>query len=74
MITRDPLKIPCLTEKYWATFEQLPGRKLARMLQWVRSRSDGMPKVSSLPLADQVALEENNVMQSLAYARDHLQL
>jgi len=25
MITRDPLKVPCLTPKFWATFASLPG-------------------------------------------------
>ena len=35
MITRDPLKVPCLTEGYWVTFADLPGaasgpRDLAR--------------------------------------------
>ena len=28
MITRDPLKIPCLTDRYWSTFPDLPGRHL----------------------------------------------
>src|SRR5262249_16341903 len=31
MITRDPLRVPCLAENYWATFPELPGRHLARM-------------------------------------------
>src|SRR4029079_12572657 len=34
MITRDPLKIPIYTQKYWATFDDtyspLPGRDVAR--------------------------------------------
>ena len=37
MITRDPLKIPVFTDKYWVTFEDaaspLPGRDLARVLE-----------------------------------------
>ena len=33
MITRDPLKIPCLTDGYWATFPDRSGRNLARTLQ-----------------------------------------
>jgi hypothetical protein len=36
MITRDPLKIPVYTAKYWATFDDtyspLPGRDLAKVL------------------------------------------
>jgi len=29
MITRDPLRIPCLTDYYWATLEKVPARELA---------------------------------------------
>src|SRR5207302_1326746 len=36
MITRDPLKVPCLTPKFWATFESLPGRHLAPFLSCLR--------------------------------------
>ena len=36
MITRDPLKVPCLTEGYWVTFPDLPGRHLAHTLSLVR--------------------------------------
>ena len=27
MATRDPLKIPCLTDGYWVTFPRTPGRR-----------------------------------------------
>ena len=36
MITRDPLKVPCLTDPYWVTFGELPGRELARRLASVK--------------------------------------
>ena len=36
MITRDPLKVPCLTEGYWVTFADLPGRHLAHMIAVLR--------------------------------------
>ena len=36
MITRDPLKVPCLTEGYWTTFPELPGKHVARALSLVR--------------------------------------
>ena len=47
MITRDPLEIPCLTQDYWATFQGVEPRQLARALQMVRAdRSDGpLPKI-----------------------------
>ena len=39
MITRDPLKVPCKTERYWETFNQVNGWELARTLRLV----DSMP-------------------------------
>src|SRR6202007_353381 len=36
MITRDPLKVPCLTDKYWVTFPERNGRYLARTLKLVQ--------------------------------------
>ena len=42
MITRDPLKIPVYTPKYWATFDDayspLPGRDLAKVLALVKKQ------------------------------------
>lgn len=76
MITRDPLKVPCLTPKYWATFENLPGRYLAQTLALVRKQAGGQPltRVSELPHDRQLALEEENVRKSVAYAHRHLGL
>ncbi|HJT77130.1 MAG TPA: TIM barrel protein [Gemmataceae bacterium] len=74
MITRDPLKVPCLTPQYWVTFANLPGRDLARTLALVRKRQTGRPltKVSGMARERQLDLEESNVRSSLAYAREHL--
>lgn len=41
MITRDPREIPCLTEKYWATCDDLNGVHLARTLSQVRANNPG---------------------------------
>jgi hypothetical protein len=66
LITRDALKVPCLTDKYWATFPELPGRDLARTLRLARQhRSDSLPQVSSLPADEQVALETRHILASL---------
>ncbi len=75
-VTRDPLKVPCLTEKYWATMADVSGAELARTLRLVRSRAARMPDppVSRLPLEKQLQLEEENVKRSLAYAREKLKL
>ncbi len=74
VITRDPLKVPCLTEKYWTTFAKVPGRDLARTLRTVRAKASDKPlaEVSPLPLKQQVEQEKQNVLRSLAYARQHL--
>lgn len=76
MITRDPLKIPCLTSPYYATFPDLPARDLARTLSLVRSRASKspLPRVTGLSAADARAREEQNVRESLAYARERLGL
>ena len=45
MITRDPLPIPCLTEKYWAAMGDVPGRDLARTLRMVRAKKSVLPTI-----------------------------
>jgi len=77
MATRDPLKVPCLKEKYWATFTNVPGTDLARTLRFVRtnaSEKDALPHVSHLPLDEQIKLEEQNIKKCLRYAVEHLNL
>jgi sugar phosphate isomerase/epimerase len=76
MITRDPLKVPCLIDRYWATFPQLSGRSLARSLRFVRGHkpSSPLPKISPLPPEQRVQEENRNVEKCLAYGRDRLGL
>jgi 3-oxoisoapionate decarboxylase len=76
MITRDPLKVPCLSEGYWVTFADLPARYLARTISLVRDHrpKDPLPRVSTLPPADQLRAEDENVRRCLAFARDLLGL
>jgi sugar phosphate isomerase/epimerase len=80
MITRDPLKIPVFTEKYWATFDDsyspLPGRDLARTLRLVRDNppKQPLPRVTGLGPADALRLEDEFIDRSIAYVRKHLPL
>ena len=76
MITRDPLKIPCLTDRYWATFPERNGLYLAQMLELVRAHrpTRPLPRVSGLDDAARAALEESNVRSCLRYAREKLGL
>ena len=71
MMTRDPLKIPCLTTKYWATLEHVPARRLAEMLALVRAKAakKPLPRISELKKEDQFQREDDNVRQCLHYAQ-----
>jgi 3-oxoisoapionate decarboxylase len=80
MITRDPLKIPVFTDKYWATFEDpsspLPAHDLARVLKKVRDNppKHPLPRISNLSAADQVKAEDDYNRRCIDYARQHLDL
>ena len=76
IMTRDPLRIPCLTEDYLAAMCGTSGEDLARTLRMVRTRGrqDPLPQISALGPSEQLRLEDDNVKKSLAYARDQLAL
>ncbi len=76
MITRDPLAIPCLGTKYWATLEKVPAQNLARTLSLARhgKSKEPLPRIRGLSNDEQLALEEKNVRKSLSYAKNHLGL
>src|SRR5262249_39483833 len=76
MITRDPLRIPCLTDDYWATLDKVPGRDLARALALVKKHApkEPLPRISKLKVEEQLAVEDRNVRRSLEYGRAHLGL
>jgi len=70
LITRDPLKVPCLTERYWTTMSAAPGRDLARTMRLVRQHSaKSLPELVGLSLEQQVAEEDRNIAASLRWAR-----
>ena len=76
MMTRDPLKVPCLTEKYWSAMGNIPGACLARTLRLVRAQAGKppLPQISQLPVPEQFQVEDANVRKCLAYAHEHLGL
>lgn len=76
MITRDPLEVPCLTDRYWATFDDVNGISLARMLARIRAHRGGapLPRIAGLTADERNALEVAHVERSIAYAREHLGL
>ena len=76
MITRDPLEVPCLTEKYWSTFQDVPGVDLARTLRRVRAYKPDrpLPRITGLSAEERSSLERQLVERSIVYARDQLGL
>ena len=71
MITRDPLKIPCLTKKYWKTFPDRNGRYLANMFSIVRKNKPAqpLPRLDGLDQAAKARLAEDNVKLCLDFAK-----
>jgi sugar phosphate isomerase/epimerase len=68
MITRDPLRVPCLTAKYWATFEQLPASVLAAALRRLHTSTQALPGIDGKSVEEKLRFEDNNVRESLAFA------
>jgi sugar phosphate isomerase/epimerase len=74
MITREPLQVPCLDAKYWASSEGLSGKSLAQALSLVRCHKpqQPLPRIRGLTKDQQLALEEKNVKKCLNYWDQHL--
>lgn len=74
MITRDPLRIPCLAPKYWTTLGGVPARELAEMLTRVRRHKHPLPlpTIAALSHADQLRVEADNIARCLNFATDNL--
>ena len=71
MITRDPLKVPCLTDRYWATFPDRNGIYLARTLRYVNQHKSTrpLPRPEELSHAEHARLEEDNIRQCFQYVQ-----
>jgi sugar phosphate isomerase/epimerase len=80
MITRDPLKIPVYTKKYWATFDDsyspLPGRDLAKTLALVKKNKPKapLPKTAGLSTEAQIKLEDDLNAKCIAWAKQNLSM
>ncbi len=78
MITRDPLRVPYRTDRYWVTFDA--ARRDPRRIDAFESRvlahasPRPLPRVTGLSPAQQVAAEDENVRASVAHARRALAL
>lgn len=72
MITRNPLVVPCLTPKYWATMPERPATYLAGTLNAVRQLKprQPLPRMDRLNDAQRLQLEDDNVKWCLNVARE----
>ena len=75
LITRDALKVPCLTQQFYAPMPTIRATDLARTMRFVREHPiKNLQQVSTLSLEKQVQLEDANVRTSIDYAGAELGL
>jgi sugar phosphate isomerase/epimerase len=76
MITRDPLKVPIYTDTYWATFEDVPARQVAHLMEIVEKNppKKPLPSTAGLDAAARKKAEEEYNIACIKYARANLGL
>jgi len=76
VITRDPLRVPVFTPKYWSTMPGVPATELARTMHTVQTKGSAGPlaRLTELPPERRVATETANITSSIAFAKEVLRL
>jgi sugar phosphate isomerase/epimerase len=74
MATRDPLRIPCLTDDFFATFPERRATHLDATMQWVKANPPKQPppSISGKATAQILAEEETNNRASLDWMHRQL--
>ena len=74
MITRDPLKVPVLTDKYWVTWPDRGGKYLADTIRLVSANQskNPLPIIGTLSPEAQGQAEEDNNRRCFAWGRTGL--
>ena len=74
MITRDPLKVPVLTDNYWTTWPDRGGKFLADTIRLVNANQSKkpLPLLSNLSPEAQLAAEESNNRRCFEWAQKAL--
>lgn len=72
MITRDPLKVPCMTKQYWEVFPDRNGKYLAQTFKLVSEKMSQtpLPTVSQLSSEERSKVEEENVKACIQYINE----
>ena len=75
-LTRNPLKVPALADRYWASFPERNGRYLARTLAAARAHPwhGPLPEPETLDRDARIRLEEDNVVKCLKFAASELEM
>ncbi|HEY8461118.1 MAG TPA: TIM barrel protein [Blastocatellia bacterium] len=76
MITRDPLKVPYKTDHYWITHERRDEARIRKFEDTILKQAwaKPLPRVTGLSAAEALALEDENLRRSAAYAKQTLKL
>lgn len=69
LITRDPLKIPCLTDAYWAGYPAKDQKRMDATLAWVKAKQTKLPYVDQLTVAERFKVEEDNHRKTIDWGR-----
>ena len=72
MITRDPLKVPCLTKRYWEFFPDRNGKYLAQTVKLINEHASRapLPMVMQLAPEERAKIEEDNVKMCVRYVNE----
>jgi sugar phosphate isomerase/epimerase len=77
MITRDPLRVPYLTDRYWVPFDadaRRPERLRTFETRLLAHAREQLPRISHLAREAQLAAEDDNLRACVSHARDVLKL
>ena len=69
LITRDPLKIPCFTDAYWAGFPAKDQKRMDATLAWVKAKQTKLPYVDQLTVEERFKVEEDNHRKTIDWGR-----
>lgn len=76
MITRDPLKVPYKTDKYWVTYDRRDEERIDRFERTILSRSSNrpLPGIAGRSRKESLDVEMQNVIECSRYAINKLKI
>jgi len=76
MITRDPLRVPYKTDKYWITYDRRDEERIARFERTILNRSSKqpLPVITGRSRENSLDVEMQNVIECSRYAVNKLEL